>query len=104
METAGTKEQAETQPDNGTGMDGGGPSEAGIAGRASPTRQPGLPGPRPSLLRPVGQVANVFTASQLSNETLLKAINAKLPEDVCVRELVEVPQSFDANKDAVRKM
>jgi tRNA pseudouridine38-40 synthase len=52
----------------------------------------------------VGQVANVFTASQLSCETLLKAINAKLPDDVCVRELLEVPQSFDANKDAVRKM
>jgi tRNA pseudouridine38-40 synthase len=52
----------------------------------------------------VGQVANVFIASQLSCDTLLKAINAKLPDDVCVRELVEVPQSFDANKDAVRKM
>lgn len=52
----------------------------------------------------VGQVANAFTASQLSCETLLKAINAKLPDDVCVRELVEAPQSFDANKDAVRKM
>jgi tRNA pseudouridine38-40 synthase len=52
----------------------------------------------------VGQVANVFTASKLSCETLLKAINAKLPDDVCVRELVEVPQSFCANKDAVRKM
>jgi tRNA pseudouridine38-40 synthase len=52
----------------------------------------------------VGQVANVFTASALSCETLLKAINAKLPDDVSVREVVEVPQSFDANKDAVRKM
>jgi tRNA pseudouridine38-40 synthase len=52
----------------------------------------------------VGQVANVFTASKLSCETLLKAINAKLPADVCVRDLIEVPQSFDANKDAVRKM
>jgi tRNA pseudouridine38-40 synthase len=51
----------------------------------------------------VGQVANVFTASKLPCETLLKAVNAKLPEDVSVRELVEVPQSFDANKDAVRK-
>jgi tRNA pseudouridine38-40 synthase len=52
----------------------------------------------------VGQVANVYTASTLSCETLLKAINAKLPPDVCVRELVEVPQSFCANKDALRKM
>jgi len=52
----------------------------------------------------VGQVANVYTASKLSCAKLLKAVNAKLPADVCVRELVEVPQSFCANKDAVRKM
>lgn len=52
----------------------------------------------------VGQVANVFLATKLSCETLRKAINAKLPDDVCVREVVEVPQSFCANKDAVRKM
>ena len=51
----------------------------------------------------VGQVANVFTASKLPCPTLLKAMNAKLPADVCVRELVEVPQGFCANKDAVRK-
>jgi len=52
----------------------------------------------------VAQVANVFTGSKLSCDTLLKAINAKLPHDVTVRELVEVPQSFCANKDALRKM
>jgi tRNA pseudouridine38-40 synthase len=51
----------------------------------------------------VGQVANVFLASKLSCETLLKAINAKLPVDVSVRELDEVAQSFCANKDAIRK-
>jgi tRNA pseudouridine38-40 synthase len=52
----------------------------------------------------VAQVANVFTSSKLSCETLLKAINAKLPQDVAIRELVEAPQSFCANKDALRKM
>ncbi len=52
----------------------------------------------------VAQVANVFTSSKLSCETLLKAINAKLPQDVAIRELVEVPQSFCANKDTLRKM
>jgi tRNA pseudouridine38-40 synthase len=51
----------------------------------------------------VGQVANLYTTSRLSCGNLLKAINAKLPEDVCVREVMEVPQSFDANKDALRK-
>ncbi len=52
----------------------------------------------------VAQVANVYSATKLSCETLLKAINAKLPADVSVREVVEVPQSFCANKDALRKM
>jgi tRNA pseudouridine38-40 synthase len=51
----------------------------------------------------VGQVANFYTATKLDCATLLKAINAKLPDDVCVREVAEVPQSFCANKDAVRK-
>ncbi len=51
----------------------------------------------------VGQVANVYTASQLVPATLLKAINSQLPSDVCVRDLVEVSQSFCANKDALRK-
>jgi len=52
----------------------------------------------------VGQVANVYSATALSCEVLLKAINAKLPDDVSVREVCEMPQSFCANKDAVRKL
>jgi tRNA pseudouridine38-40 synthase len=52
----------------------------------------------------VAQVANVYSATKLSCETLLKAINAKLPVDVAVREVEEVSQSFCANKDALRKM
>ena len=52
----------------------------------------------------VGQVANFYSATKLDCPTLLKAINAKLPADVSVREVSEVPQSFCANKDAVRKM
>jgi tRNA pseudouridine38-40 synthase len=51
----------------------------------------------------VAQVANVYSTTRLTCETLLKAINAKLPVDVSVREVVEVPQSFCANKDALRK-
>lgn len=51
----------------------------------------------------LGQVANVYTATRLPCPVFLKAVNSQLPEDVCVREVVEVPQSFCANKDAVRK-
>jgi tRNA pseudouridine38-40 synthase len=49
------------------------------------------------------QVANVYSATKLSCETLLKAVNSKLPHDVTLRDVVEVPQSFCANKDALRK-
>lgn len=52
----------------------------------------------------VAQVANVYTTSKLPCESLLKAINAKLPVDVVIRNVEEVSQSFCANKDALRKM
>ncbi|HEY3789309.1 MAG TPA: tRNA pseudouridine(38-40) synthase TruA [Urbifossiella sp.] len=52
----------------------------------------------------VGQVANVHTASTLSCAVLLKAINSKLPDDVCIREICEMPLEFCANRNALRKM
>jgi tRNA pseudouridine38-40 synthase len=52
----------------------------------------------------VGQVANFYTTTHLSADTLVRAINAHLPDDVVVREAVEVPEAFDANHDAVRKL
>src|SRR5947208_14334971 len=39
-----------------------------------------------------GQVANVYTATRLDCPTLVKAINAKLPADVCVRDCADAPQ------------
>ena len=51
-----------------------------------------------------GQVVNVYTGTRLDNPTLVKAINAKLPEDMAVLDCEDVPQSFCANKDAVRKL
>lgn len=51
----------------------------------------------------IGQVANFYTATRLNCGTLVKAVNAKLPADVSVRTCDEVPESFCANKDAVRK-
>lgn len=52
----------------------------------------------------VGQVVNFYTETRLTPETLVRAINSRLPDDVVVREACEVGQSFDANKDAVRKL
>src|SRR5918993_3196370 len=52
----------------------------------------------------VGQVVNFHTDTRLSPDVLMRAINAHLPPDIVVREAAEVGQSFDANKDAVRKL
>src|SRR4051812_42815586 len=52
----------------------------------------------------VGQVVNFYTATRLGCDQLVKAVNAKLPEDMRVLDCGEVPQSFCANKDAVRKL
>jgi tRNA pseudouridine38-40 synthase len=52
----------------------------------------------------VGQVVNFFSTTQLPCETLVRAINAHLPEDVVVSVAAEVPEVFDANHDAVRKL
>jgi tRNA pseudouridine38-40 synthase len=52
----------------------------------------------------VGQVLNFYTASVYAPETLLRAVNDHLPDDIVIREAAEVSQSFDANKDAVRKL
>ena len=52
----------------------------------------------------VGQVANFITDSHLPPEKILRAVNARLPPDVIVRYAADVPETFDANRDAVRKL
>jgi tRNA pseudouridine38-40 synthase len=52
----------------------------------------------------VGQVVNFYVDTRLTPETLARAVNAHLPTDVAIRDAAEVAQSFDANKDAVRKL
>jgi tRNA pseudouridine38-40 synthase len=52
----------------------------------------------------VGQVVNFHSESRLAPDVLIRAINAHLPDDVAVREAAEVGQSFDANRDSVRKL
>jgi tRNA pseudouridine38-40 synthase len=51
----------------------------------------------------LGQVVNFYSPTRLGCDVLVKAINANLPADVCVRTCDEVPQAFCANKDAVAK-
>jgi tRNA pseudouridine38-40 synthase len=50
-----------------------------------------------------GQVAAFVTGSRLDCETLRRALNAWLPEDVVVREAVDVAADFDPRRDAQRR-
>jgi tRNA pseudouridine38-40 synthase len=52
----------------------------------------------------VGQVVNFYSDTRLTPETLVRALNAHLPDDVAVRDCSEATQVFDANKDALRKL
>src|SRR5262245_24248723 len=52
----------------------------------------------------VGQVVNFYTATHHPAAVFVPAVNARLPADVVVREAAGVPQSFDANRDAKRKL
>ncbi len=52
----------------------------------------------------LGQVANFFSNTKLPTEKLVAAINAHLPDDIAVFSVEDMPQAFDANHDAVRKL
>jgi tRNA pseudouridine38-40 synthase len=52
----------------------------------------------------VGQVVNFHSETHLSPDAILRAVNARLPEDVILRHSEVVPDAFDANRDAVRKL
>lgn len=52
----------------------------------------------------VGQVVNFYTDTHHTCDVLVRAINAHLPPDVVVSAVEDVPQAFDANRDAVRKL
>ena len=51
----------------------------------------------------LGQVVNLYSNTKLTCTVLVRAVNAKLPEDVALLACEEVPQSFCAIKEAVRK-
>jgi tRNA pseudouridine38-40 synthase len=52
----------------------------------------------------IGQVVNFHSSTKIPAGSLVHAINAHLPADVVVREAADVPESFDANRDAKRKL
>jgi tRNA pseudouridine(38-40) synthase len=50
-----------------------------------------------------GQVAAFSTTSRLDEDTLVRALNAWLPEDAVVLEARDVPLTFDPRREAVRR-
>ena len=52
----------------------------------------------------VGQVVNFYAETNLTTDVLVRGLNAHLPADVAVRDAADVPQAFDANRDAKRKL
>ena len=52
----------------------------------------------------VGQVVNFYTTTRHPPDVLVRALNAHLPQDIVIRQAADVPQSFDANRDAKRKL
>jgi tRNA pseudouridine38-40 synthase len=52
----------------------------------------------------VGQVVNFYSAATYEPHVLVNAVNARLPPDVIVRAAADMPQAFDANRDAKRKL
>ncbi len=48
----------------------------------------------------LGQVVSFATESTLTNEVMLRAINANLPRDVCLLEVLSAPEGFHAIDDA----
>ncbi len=52
----------------------------------------------------LGQAVNFFTTTRLEPEVLVRAINAHLPGDISIYSAEDMPQAFDANHDAQRKL
>ena len=52
----------------------------------------------------VGQVVGVATTSQLPHERLRQGLNAKLPDDILVSEVVDAPAGFHATHDSLKKL
>lgn len=51
-----------------------------------------------------GQVANLYTPNfQIPGPNLRRAVNSRLPADICIRSIQPVPEEFHASRSAVGK-
>jgi len=51
----------------------------------------------------IAQVANFRVDTSISEAKLLTSLNALLPEDISISEIIEVPYDFHSVKDAIKK-
>jgi tRNA pseudouridine38-40 synthase len=51
----------------------------------------------------LGQVANFYSNTSRPPDVIVRALNATLPNDIVVQDAADMPQAFDANRDARRK-
>jgi len=52
----------------------------------------------------VGQVVNFHSETNIPSNKLHGAINAHLPDDIVIASVEDVPDAFDANRHAIRKL
>jgi tRNA pseudouridine38-40 synthase len=52
----------------------------------------------------LAQVVNFYSDTRLATDVLVRAINAHLPPDISVYHAADMPEAFDANHDARRKL
>src|SRR2546421_1890959 len=78
--------------------------ESGIAAVTGERIRVNASGRTDTGVHAVGQVVNFYTNTRHAANILLRAVNAHLPADVVLSEAADVPQAFDANRDAKRKL
>jgi tRNA pseudouridine38-40 synthase len=78
--------------------------EQAIARLTSETVRVNASGRTDTGVHAVGQVVNFYSDTHHSSEVLVAATNAHLPADIVIRDAADMPQAFDANRDAKRKL
>jgi tRNA pseudouridine38-40 synthase len=77
--------------------------EAAIEGATGRRSRVAFAGRTDAGTHALGQVASFDSQTRLDPDTLLKAVNAWLPEDVVARDVAEVEATFDPRRDAVQR-
>jgi tRNA pseudouridine38-40 synthase len=78
--------------------------EEAIAGLTGQRLRVNASGRTDTGVHAVGQVVNFHCDTHLAADVFIGGLNARLPNDLIVRAAAEVPDAFDANRDARRKL